>query len=47
MRKYSGVSGYELKLVRELEAQNGKFKKMFTELALENAGNKDVLSRKL
>ena len=33
--------------VRELEAENSKLKKMFAELALENAAIKDVLSRKL
>jgi len=45
--KYSGVSVNELKRVRELEAENSKLKKMFAELALENAAIKDVLSRKL
>ena len=45
--KYSGVSVNELKRVRELEAENGRLKKMYAELALENAAIKDVLSRKL
>ena len=45
--EYSGVSVNELKRVRELEAENSKLKKMFAELALENAAIKDVLSRKL
>jgi putative transposase len=42
-----GVSVNELKRVRELEAENSKLKKMYAELALENAAIKDVLSRKL
>ena len=45
--KYSGVSVNELKRVRELEAENSRLKKMYAELALENAAIKDVLSRKL
>ena len=45
--KYAGVSVNELKRVRELEAENSRLKKMFAELALENAAIKDVLGRKL
>lgn len=45
--KYAGVSVNELKRVRELEAENRRLKKMFAELALENAAIKDVLGRKL
>jgi putative transposase len=45
--KYAGMSVSELKRVKELEAENGRLKKMYTELALENAAIKDVLSRKL
>ena len=45
--KYSGVSVSELKRVRELESENSRLKKMYAELALENAAIKDVLSRKL
>jgi putative transposase len=43
--KFSGVSVNELKRVRELEAENSRLKKMFTELAFENAVIKDVLGR--
>jgi putative transposase len=39
--KYAGVT------VNELEAENSKLKRMYAELALENAAIKDVLSRKL
>ena len=45
--KYSGVSVSELRKMKELEAENGKLKRMYAELALENAAIKDVLSRKL
>jgi putative transposase len=42
--KYSGVSASEL--IKELEAENSKLKRMYAELALENTAIKDVLSRK-
>jgi putative transposase len=45
--KYAGMSANELKHVKELEAENSRLKKMYAELALENAAIKDVLSRKL
>ena len=45
--KYAGVSVNELKRIKELEAENAKLKRMYAELALENAAIKDVLSRKL
>ena len=37
----------ELKRTKELEAENARLKRMYAELALENAAIKDVLSRKL
>ncbi len=37
----------ELKRMKELEAENAKLKRLYAELALENAAIKDVLSRKL
>jgi putative transposase len=45
--KYAGVAVSELKRLRELEAENAKLKRMYAELALENAAIKDVLNRKL
>ena len=45
--KYGGVTVNELKRIKELEAENSKLKRMYAELALENAAIKDVLSRKL
>jgi len=45
--KYAGMSVHELKRVKEVEAENARLKRMYAELALENAAIKDVLSRKL
>lgn len=45
--KYAGATVSELRRLRELEAENAKLKRMYAELALENAAIKDVLSRKL
>lgn len=45
--KYAGVSVSELKRMRELEAENARLKRMYADLALENAAIRDVLSRKL
>jgi putative transposase len=45
--KDAGVSVNELKRMKELEAENARLKRMYAELALENAAIKDVLSRKL
>src|SRR2546427_11487515 len=44
--KYAGTTGAELKRMKELEAENTKLKRMYAELALENAAIKDVLQRK-
>lgn len=44
--KYGGMSLPELKRVKELEAENAKLKRLYADLALENAAIKDVLSRK-
>ena len=45
--KYAGMSVNELKRVKDLESENSRLKRMYAELALENAAIKDVLSRKL
>ena len=45
--KYAGTSVAELKRLKELEAENATLKRMYAELALENAAIKDVLGRKL
>ncbi len=44
--RYSGATVSDLKRLRELEAENAKLKRMYSELALENAAIKDVLQRK-
>jgi len=44
--KYSGVQVSELQRLRELEAENARLKRMYADLALENAAIKDVLNRK-
>lgn len=44
--KYGGVSVAELKRLKELELENAKLKRMYADLALENAAIKDVLGRK-
>ena len=46
-RKYAGATVPDLKRLRELEAENAKLKRMYTDLALENAAIKDLLHRKL
>lgn len=45
--KYGGATVADVKRLRELEAENTKLKKMYADLALENAAIKDVLYRKL
>jgi putative transposase len=45
--KYAGTSVAELKRMRELEAENARLKRLYADLALENAAIKDVLNRKL
>jgi len=42
----TGTSVAELKRLKELEAERAKLKRMYAELALENAAIKDALSRK-
>lgn len=44
--KYGGASVKELTRLKELEHENAKLKRMYAELALENAAMKDVLARK-
>ena len=44
--KYGGASVAELKRLKELESENAKLKRMYADLALENAAIKDVLGRK-
>jgi putative transposase len=45
--KYGGTSVPELRRLKELEQENAKLKRMYADLALENAAIKDVLNRQL
>ena len=45
--KYGGASVSDVRRLRELEAENAKLKRMYADLALENAAIKDVLNRSL
>ena len=44
--KYGGATVSELRRLRELEGENARLKRMYAELALENAAIKDLLQRK-
>jgi putative transposase len=43
--RYGGASVSELRRLKELEAENAKLKRMYADLALENASIKDLLQR--
>jgi putative transposase len=45
--KYGGAGITELRRLKELETENAKLKRMYADMALENAAIKEVLSRKL
>lgn len=45
--RYGGARVAELRRLKKLEAENARLKRMYADLALENAAIKDVLSRKL
>ena len=45
--KYGGASVPELQRLKELETENARLKRLYADMALENAAIKDVLSRKL
>lgn len=44
--RYSGAEVSELKRLKDLEAENARLKKMYSDLALENAAIKELLQRK-
>ena len=44
--RYSGATVSDLRRLKELEAENAKLKRMYSELALENVAIKDLLQRK-
>src|SRR5690606_10765875 len=45
--KSGGMEARALKRVKELEAENSKLKRMYAELALQNAAMKDLIAKKL
>lgn len=45
--KYGGMEAAEVRRVKELEVENGRLKRMYADLALENEAIKAVLNRKL
>ena len=45
--KYGGMEASDLKRAKELEAENSRLKRMYAELALDNAAMKDLIAKKL
>lgn len=45
--KYGGLEINDLKRLKELEAENSKLKRMYTDLALLNDALKDLIEKKL
>jgi putative transposase len=43
--KYGGLEASELRRVKELEAENAKLKRMYAEMALDNAAMKDLIAK--
>jgi putative transposase len=46
-QKYGGMEVSDVMKMKDLEAENARLKKMFAEMALENAALKDVIEKKL
>lgn len=45
--KYGGMEASDLKRVKEFEVENARLKRLYAELALDNASMKDLIARKL
>ena len=45
--KYGGLEASDLRRVKELESENAKLKRMYAEMALDNAALKDLIAKKL
>ena len=45
--KYGGLEASDIERLKELEHENSKLKRLYADMALENAALKDVLAKKL
>ena len=45
--KYGGLEASDTKRLKMLEHENGRLKRMYADLSLENAALKDVIAKKL
>ncbi len=45
--KFGGLDASDVKRLKELEQENGRLKRMYADLSLENAALKDVIAKKL
>ena len=45
--KYGGMEASDLKRVRELESENARLKRLYADMALENAAMTDLIAKKL
>lgn len=45
--KYGGLEASDIKRLKELEHENSKLKRLYADMALENAALKDVIAKKL
>lgn len=45
--KYGGLEASDIQRLKELEQENSKLKRLYAEMALENAALKDVIAKKL
>ena len=45
--RYGGMNASDLKRVKELEGENSRLKRLYADMALENAAMKDLIAKKL
>ena len=45
--KYGGLEASDIKRLKELEHENNKLKRLYADMALENAALKDLIEKKL